>query len=71
MAKAKPTRSYQQMADQLAGLIDWFESDEVSLDEAVAKYEQAMDLLKEMEDYLKTAENKIKKINLKFDGESR
>jgi exodeoxyribonuclease VII small subunit len=69
MSKQNPTKTYQQMANQLAGLIEWFESDQVNLDEAVVKYQQAMDLLKEMEEYLKTAENKIKKISLKFDGE--
>jgi len=57
------------MADELAGLIDWFESDKVNLDEAVAKYEQAMELLKQMEDYLNTAENKVKKIAAKFDSD--
>lgn len=67
MANAKPAKNYQQMADELARLIDWFESDDVNLDEAVAKYEQAMQLLKQMEDYLNTAENKIKKISAKFD----
>jgi exodeoxyribonuclease VII small subunit len=66
MAEAKKT--YQQMTDELAQLVEWFESDKVNLDEAVAKYEQAMELLKQMEDYLKTAENKVKKIKAKFEG---
>lgn len=57
------------MADELAGLIGWFESDRVNLDEAMAKYEQAVSLLDEMENYLKTAQNKIKKIAVKFDSE--
>lgn len=69
MAQAKQTKNYQQMADELAQLIEWFEGDEVNLDTAVAKYEQAMQLLHKMEDYLKTAENKVKKIQAKFDGE--
>lgn len=57
------------MAQELAALIEWFESDRVNLDDAVTKYEQAMNLLKEMEDYLKTAENKVKKISAKFDSD--
>lgn len=44
----------------------WFESSQVTLDEAVKKYEQANKLIAEMEDYLKTAENKIKKITADF-----
>lgn len=66
MAKAKQTKTYQQMADELNGLIEWFESDQVSLDEAVGKYEQAMELLKQMEDFLKAAENRVTKIALRF-----
>jgi exodeoxyribonuclease VII small subunit len=66
MAKAKQEKTYQQMADELNGLIEWFESDRVNLDEAVDKYEQAMRLLKEMENFLKAAENKVTKIALQF-----
>lgn len=69
MSQSQKPKTYQQLADELAGLIDWFESDKVDLDQAVTKYEQAMGLLKQMEDYLKTAENKVKKIAAKFDDE--
>jgi exodeoxyribonuclease VII small subunit len=61
-------KTYQQLSDELNGLIEWFESDAVNLDEAVAKYEQAMELLKQMEQHLKTAENRVKKINVRFDA---
>jgi len=67
MAKS-PTKNYQQLAAELNQLIEWFESDSVNLDEAVDKYEQAMSLLKQMEEHLKTAENKVKKIAVKFDA---
>jgi exodeoxyribonuclease VII small subunit len=69
MAKAPAAKNYQQMADQLAELVDWFESDAVNLDEAVGKYQQAMELLEQMEIYLKTAENKVKKISAKFNND--
>ena len=65
----KQTRTYQQMADELNALIEWFESDKVNLDDAVEKYEQAMRLLKDMEGYLLAAENKVKKIALRFGDE--
>lgn len=61
-AKSKSTKNYQQLADQLEEILLWFESGQVTLDEAVKKYEQANKLIAEMENYLKTAENKIKKI---------
>jgi exodeoxyribonuclease VII small subunit len=66
MAKTKPAKTYRQLSDEFAELAAWFESDDVNLDEAVAKYEQAMELLVQMEDYLKTAQNKVKKIAAKF-----
>ena len=69
MANQKKPKTYQQMADELAGLVEWFESSQVNIDEAVSKYQQAMQLLEDMETYLKTAENKIKKIAVKFDSE--
>jgi len=67
MPKAAVKRSYQQMSEELAEIMAWFESEQVDLDAAVIKYEQAMKLLAEMEDYLKTADNKVRKIAAKFD----
>lgn len=65
----KEPKNYKQMSDELNKLIEWFESDELNLDEAVEKYEQAMELLQAMEEHLKNAENKIKKIAVKFDSD--
>jgi exodeoxyribonuclease VII small subunit len=68
MAQKQPANTYQQLSDELNRLIEWFESDQLNLDEAVDKYEQAMELLQKMENHLKTAENKVKKIAVKFDA---
>ena len=59
-------RDYQAMSAELMEIIEWFESDQVNLDEAIVKYEQALALIAEIENYLKTAENKVKKISTKF-----
>ncbi|MBX4197284.1 exodeoxyribonuclease VII small subunit [Candidatus Saccharibacteria bacterium] len=66
---AKAQKSYQQMANELNGLIEWFESEQLNLDEALAKYEQAMELLQQMENQLKLTGNQIKKIAAKFNGD--
>ena len=67
MARTKSNpKNYQQMSAELTEIIDWFESDDVNLDEAVVKYEQALKLTAEIESYLKTAENKIRRLNSKF-----
>lgn len=62
-AKAKPQKSYRQMSEQLDEILAWFDSAEVDLDEAMAKYQQALELIEQMETYLKSAENKIRKIS--------
>lgn len=63
---AKPKeQSYRQLSDQLADLLQWFESEEIDIDAAVAKYQQAVNLIQQMEKYLKSAENKIIKLSQK------
>lgn len=70
MAKSakKTIKSYARLSDELAEILEWFESENLDLDKAVAKYEQALRLLTEMENYLKTAENKVKKISARFES---
>jgi exodeoxyribonuclease VII small subunit len=59
----KTSKSYRQMASELDQIMQWFESGDIDIDEAINKYEEARKLIVEMEKYLKTAENKIKKIS--------
>lgn len=61
---AETKKSYRQLSQELDELLAWFESGEVDVDEALAKYEQALNMLARMEKHLKTAENKVKKIKL-------
>lgn len=61
-AKPKPQKNYRQMSEQLDEILAWFESENVDLDEALGKYEQALQLIDEMQNYLETAENKVRKI---------
>jgi exodeoxyribonuclease VII small subunit len=62
---SKTSKSYRQMATELDQIMQWFESGDIDIDEAINKYEEARKLIVEMEIYLKTAENKIKKISTK------
>jgi len=50
------------MDEDLSKLMAWFESEDVDLDEALVKYEQAAKLIDQMEKYLKVAKIKITKI---------
>lgn len=64
---AKKAKTYQELSAELAETMAWFESEQVDLDKAIEKYAAAMTLITEMESYLKTAENKVKKLAAKFD----
>ena len=55
-------RNYRQMDEDLSKLMAWFESEDVDLDEALVKYEQAAKLIDQMEKYLEVAKIKITKI---------
>ena len=63
MTKAK---SFKEKMTELDTLLEWFDSEEVNLDEAVQKYEQALELSKELETELTSAKNKIEVLNKKF-----
>ena len=60
MAQAAKTTS--ELQAELDQVLLWFESERVDIDESVKKYEQGLALVKEIQQRLKTAENKIKKI---------
>lgn len=60
------TKSFQEKLLELEELLAWFESDEVTLEDAVAKYEYAQKLSSELENELKDARNKIEIIKKKF-----
>ncbi len=62
----KKDKSFQEKMTELDEILAWFESDEVSLEQSVAKYEQALALSKELQDELKNAQNKIEILNKKF-----
>jgi exodeoxyribonuclease VII small subunit len=50
---------YQAKKAELDAILAWFESGSVSLDEALAKYEQANKLIEELEAYLTDTKVKI------------
>lgn len=60
------SKSYKQLSEQLADIIAWFETEEVDLDAAIIKYQEATMIIDKMEKFLTSAENKIKKITSKI-----
>ena len=69
MAKAKKfpqPKTYSQMQVELDEILSWFDRENADIDEALVLYERAMKLIADMEAYLRSSGNKLKKINSRF-----
>lgn len=64
MNMAKDKLDYQSMMRELQQLLADMQDDDVDVDAALVKYERGRQLIKELTDYLETAENKITKRTL-------
>jgi exodeoxyribonuclease VII small subunit len=53
---------------ELEGITAWFESDEVDLNTALAKFERGMQLADELKRELQQVENRVEKIKARFDA---
>lgn len=58
----KDTKTYGQLRAELDGLLTWFDQEDLDVDQALDKYQQAIKLTKELETYLQQAENTVKKL---------
>lgn len=52
--------------EELEGIIEWFEGEEVDLDEGIRKFERGLELAKACKGRLKDVENKVNEIKAKF-----
>lgn len=57
---------YRQLNTELDAILMQLQSDDLDVDEAVVLYERGIQITKELEAYLKTAENKVAKIKADF-----
>jgi exodeoxyribonuclease VII small subunit len=53
---------YQALNTELSEILARLQSEDLSVDEALKGYERGIAITKELEKYLKTAENKVSKI---------
>lgn len=54
--------NYQVKSQELDDIIASLQNPDGNIDEAIKNYENGKKIIKEIDDYLKTAENKIKKL---------
>lgn len=59
----QPEASYEQLMEELTGVIKVMENASASLEEQLRQYEKGMELCRELEERLKAAEEKILIIN--------
>ena len=57
-------RTYKQLQTELDEVMSRIQVEDLDVEEAIKLYEQGEKLIAELEAYLKTAENKIKKLKL-------
>ena len=51
-------KSYQE----LQNIVEWFEQEEIDLEEGVKKFEEGSKLVKDLKEYLEKVENKIREL---------
>lgn len=62
----KNEQTYAELKQELDELLEALQRDDISVDDALKKYERGMELVKQLEVTLKDAENKISKLKAKF-----
>jgi exodeoxyribonuclease VII small subunit len=53
---------------ELEAITEWFESEDVDLNQALTKFERGMQLADELKGELKLVENRVEKIKQRFDA---
>lgn len=59
-------QSIAENLELLESLLAWFETEEITVEEALEKYQKALELSAQLEDQLKNAKNQVEVIKKKF-----
>ncbi len=59
--------TFQKAFEELEKLTEWFETEDVDLDEGLKKYEKGLELAALCKDKLSEVENKVTKLKAKFE----
>lgn len=62
------TTNYKQLSTELDEIMSKLQADDIDIDEATKLYSQGTDIVKQLEAYLKTAENKVIKLKKNFES---
>jgi exodeoxyribonuclease VII small subunit len=67
MTKSK-TPTYAELKQELDIVLETLQQGDIDVDDALKAYEKGMTLIKLLEAKLKSAENKINKVKVRFEG---
>jgi len=62
MPKTSEKNNFAKNYAELQKIVEWFEKDEIDLEEGIDKFEHGAKLVKELKIYLEKMENKIKEL---------
>lgn len=58
--------NFSEAFREIEEINEWFQREDIDLDEALQKYERGMELIKKCKERLKQAENKFEEIKKKY-----
>jgi exodeoxyribonuclease VII small subunit len=61
---------YETLKNELDSILDDLQSGSLDIDQALEKYKRGLELVKELEKYLDTAENTVRELKSRFDKRS-
>ncbi len=63
---SKSARTYTEIKNELDQVVSALQKEDLDVEEALTLYEQGQQLIKELENYLQQAENKVIELKAKF-----
>lgn len=72
MAKAKqPDKNYEELKAELDAIMTELTREDLDVDTALKHYQRGLELVNQLEEYLKSAENKIVEMKAKFNTQAK
>jgi exodeoxyribonuclease VII small subunit len=59
--------NYQSLQNELESILNDLQRDDIDVDQAMKQYERGLQIVKQLEDYLQSAENTVEELRAKFD----
>jgi exodeoxyribonuclease VII small subunit len=66
MPKSKTVKNYEDLKLELDNVMLELQSEDIDVDKALVNYQRGLELVKDIEAYLKTAENKVIELKSKY-----